>query len=79
MTDALLTEAAHHLFNKFPEADKKVMTEALDSVARDMLQFPILRKVTGGYGQASVAVTYQCLSRLSILARLTAVLSLLQT
>ena len=27
-----------------------------------MLQFPILGgKVTGGYGQASVAVTYQCL------------------
>ena len=27
-----------------------------------MLQFPILDgKVTGGYGQASVAVTYQCL------------------
>ena len=30
MTDALLTEAPYRLFNKFPEANKKVMTEALD-------------------------------------------------
>ena len=27
MSDALITEAAHHLFDKFPEAVKKVMTE----------------------------------------------------
>ena len=30
MTDALLAEATHRLFDKFPEADKKAMTEAAD-------------------------------------------------